>query len=75
VAKASGVAFDLSAQLSPDELNGGEDHSLLATFAGDVPDGFRAIGTVVEGEGVLVDGRPHEVGGWDPYVGWNGETS
>ena len=74
VARASGVAFDFE-PLEPDEINGGEDHSLLATFPGAVPAGFRAIGRVVEGAGVLVAGRPHEVGGWDPYVGWNGETS
>ena len=74
VAKASGVAFNFD-PLSPDEINGGEDHSLLATFSGAVPDGFRVIGRVVEGAGVLVAGTPHEVGGWDPYVGWNGETT
>jgi len=74
VAKASGVAFDFEL-LAPDEINGGEDHSLLATFSGAVPEGFRVIGRVVEGAGVLVAGTPHEVGGWDPYVGWNGETT
>ena len=74
VARASGVAFDLH-DLTPDELNGGEDHSLLATFPGAVPEGFRVIGRVVDGEGVLVEGAPHETGGWDPYVGWNGEVS
>ena len=74
VARASGVAFDFD-PLPPDEINGGEDHSLLATFPGAVPEGFRAVGRVVDGSGVLVAGQPHEVGGWDPYVGWNGETS
>jgi thiamine-monophosphate kinase len=74
VARASGVAFDLD-PLTPDEINGGEDHSLLATFSGAVPEGFRAIGRVVEGAGVLVDGAPHETGGWDPYAGWDGATT
>lgn len=73
VARASGVAFDLvSSELSPDALDGGEDHSLLATFGGAVPDGFRVIGRVLAGAGVLVDGRPYEPGGWDPFTGWDG---
>ena len=47
-------------------LAGGEDHALLATFPSGtaLPDGFRAIGRVVEGEpGVLVDGAAREGGG------------
>lgn len=77
VATASGVALDLDSRAvgNREALDGGEDHSLLATFpAGTpLPGGFRAIGTVVEGEGVLVDGVPYEArGGWDPYEGWNG---
>jgi thiamine-monophosphate kinase len=82
VALASGVALDLSstavsggardAQLA---LDGGEDHSLLATFPPGVrlPAGFRAVGVVRAGSGVLVDGRAYERdGGWDPFAGWNG---
>lgn len=56
-------------------LDGGEDHSLLATFppAVELPPGFRALGVVRAGAGVLVDGRPYErAGGWDPFAGWNG---
>ena len=69
-------------------LDGGEDHSLLATFpAGTaLPGGFRAIGLVVElgsggtgsgsggdADGVLVDGTPYLArSGWDPYAGWDG---
>ena len=71
VAAASGVALDL-AGLTEIELEGGEDHSLLATFTGEVPDGFRVIGAVVAGVGVLVDGRPYEPSGWDPFTGWDG---
>jgi thiamine-monophosphate kinase len=42
-------------------LSGGEDHSLLATFAGGaVPDGWTVIGSVGEGEGVTVDGAAYE---------------
>ena len=78
VAVASGVALDLllDAVGSPQALVGGEDHSLLATFppASVLPGGFRAIGRVLEGSGLLVDGVPFEArGGWDPYEGWDGE--
>lgn len=77
LATASGVALDLSAAAVGDResLDGGEDHSLLATFPAGaaLPGGFRAIGTVVAGEGVLVDGQPYdERGGWDPYEEWSG---
>jgi thiamine-monophosphate kinase len=78
VAAASAVALDLAMDAvgTNDALIGGEDHSLLATFPYEVelPGGFRAIGRVVEGRGVLVDGVEFEDrGGWDPYEGWNGE--
>jgi len=48
-------------------LAGGDDHALLATFpaAAALPDGFRAIGVVSEGEGVTVDGSVY-----DGPVGW-----
>jgi thiamine-monophosphate kinase len=47
-------------------LAGGEDHSLLATFPGGaVPDGWRVIGAVGEGEGVTVDGAAY-----DGETGW-----
>jgi thiamine-monophosphate kinase len=85
LAAASGVALDLSARAiaeglragtTPREaLDGGEDHSLLATFppTATLPAGFRAIGAVVVGEGVLVDGEPYLArGGWDPYASWDG---
>lgn len=74
IARASGVALDL-AGVAGLELTGGEDHSLLATFPADtvLPAGFRRLGTVREGEGVLVDAVPfNELGGWDPYAGWDG---
>jgi thiamine-monophosphate kinase len=77
VAGASGVALDLSSTAvgSRAALDGGEDHSLLATFPDDVPlpGGFRAIGRVVAGVGVLIDGVRYDArGGWDPYEDWNG---
>lgn len=53
-------------------LTGGEDHGLLATFPGEVPDGFRVIGRVRAGEpGVLVDGTdPGRLSpGWDHFGG------
>ncbi|WP_353708878.1 thiamine-phosphate kinase [Cellulosimicrobium sp. ES-005] len=55
-------------------LSGGEDHALLATFPADadLPDGFRAIGTVrrawCDDPGVRVDGRvAHRATGWDHF--------
>ena len=74
IADASGVAIDLdSAALQDadvalgDVLTGGEDHALVATLTGPVPDGCRVIGTVREGNGVTVDGRPAS-GGWDHFA-------
>ncbi|BBZ75069.1 thiamine-monophosphate kinase [Mycolicibacterium anyangense] len=47
-------------------LSGGEDHALVACFDREVPDGWRVIGSVGEGEpGVVVDGRP-----WTGPAGW-----
>jgi thiamine-monophosphate kinase len=47
-------------------LSGGEDHALVACFAGAVPDGWRVIGRVLDGPArVLVDGEP-----WRGYAGW-----
>jgi thiamine-monophosphate kinase len=47
-------------------LGGGEDHALVATFPGEVPDGWRRIGVVVDGPArVLVDGAP-----WSGNPGW-----
>lgn len=80
LAAASGVALALeSAALGPDAaqaLAGGEDHSLLACFPPGVPlpGGFRAIGGVVAGEGVLLDGVRTGTDGWDPYRRWDGRT-
>ncbi|NEM91519.1 thiamine-phosphate kinase [Galbitalea soli] len=78
VAAASGVAIDLDTASagSREALVGGEDHSLLATFpAGTrLPGGFRAIGVVREGSGVLVGGHLFDaLGGWDPYLAWDGQ--
>ncbi|WP_167041515.1 thiamine-phosphate kinase [Salinibacterium sp. ZJ454] len=84
LAGASSVALDLdSAALGSNDdgvdhtaaLEGGEDHALLATFpAGTtLPGGFRAIGRVRAGEGILLDGAAwSKPSGWDPYRGWNG---
>lgn len=47
-------------------LGGGEDHALVACFAGPPPPGWRMIGTVSEGPAaVLVDGSP-----WTGSAGW-----
>lgn len=51
-------------------LAGGEDHELLASFAGveEVPSGWTVIGTVEEGAGVLIDGAaPEGLHGWQSF--------
>jgi thiamine-monophosphate kinase len=50
-------------------LAGGEDHSLVATFPGPPPAGWRVIGRVLEGPArVLVDGeRWHGDSGWQSF--------
>ncbi len=50
-------------------LGGGEEHALVATFPGTPPDGWRAIGTVVDGPPrVLVDGAAwHGNPGWQSF--------
>ncbi len=75
LASSVAIALDSAAIGSRAAFTGGEDHSLLATFpAGTMlPARFRAIGAVVAGDGVLVDGTPYEErGGWDPYREWDG---
>lgn len=79
IATASGVALDLDSRAvgSAAALVGGEDHSLLATFPEGtaLPGGFRRVGTVRAGTGLLVDGREYaDRGGWDPYDDWNGQA-
>ncbi len=84
IARASGVRIDFrSADLDTDVvalervLHGGEDHALLATFPSGVrlPGGFRAIGSVVDGDGVTLDGEVLDKrGGWDPYADWDGAS-
>jgi thiamine-monophosphate kinase len=47
-------------------FGGGEDHALVAAFAGRVPAGWRVIGRLRDGPAdVLVDGAP-----WRGYAGW-----
>lgn len=47
-------------------LGGGEDHALVATFAGAPPPGWRTIGRVLDGAaGVDLDGEP-----WRGSAGW-----
>ncbi len=84
IARASGVRIDFrAADLDTDVvalervLHGGEDHALLATFPSGVrlPGGFRAIGSVVDGDGVTLDGEVLDKrGGWDPYADWDGAS-
>ena len=63
-------------------LFAGEDHALLMTFpaSATLPEGFLAIGLVEaceEGENphVALGGTAISENGWNPYTGWNGETS
>ncbi|MGN0065383.1 MAG: thiamine-phosphate kinase [Nocardioides sp.] len=51
-------------------LSGGDDHSLLATFAGRaaVPEGWTVVGEVSAGQGVTVDGAAYEgATGWTHF--------
>jgi thiamine-monophosphate kinase len=50
-------------------LTGGDDYALAATFpeGTDLPEPWVEIGTVVEGEGVRVDGRRWPVGGHEHF--------
>jgi thiamine-monophosphate kinase len=51
-------------------LTGGEDHALVATFPGAVPEGWTVIGGAREGAPeVLVDGRAYDGGpaGWEHF--------
>jgi thiamine-monophosphate kinase len=51
-------------------LTGGEDHALAATFPPDVdlPMAWSVVGRVEDGDGVLVDGVPHDgPGGWRSF--------
>jgi thiamine-monophosphate kinase len=50
-------------------LTGGDDYALAATFpAGtELPESWRPIGTVADGEGVRVDGRRWPVGGHEHF--------
>jgi thiamine-monophosphate kinase len=50
-------------------LAGGEEHSLLATFRGELPSGWRQLGRVEAGHGVSLDGRPQAARGWDHFGG------
>ena len=67
ITRASAVRIDLD---DADEgfLTGGEDHALVATIGPDVPlpDGWRVIGRVLDGEGVTVAGE-ERAGGWEHY--------
>ena len=51
-------------------LGGGDDHALLATFppGSSLPEGWRVIGEVTEGEGVTVDGSAYDgPRGWSHF--------
>jgi thiamine-monophosphate kinase len=52
-------------------IEGGEEHSLLACFpaGAQLPRGWRKIGDVVVGSGVLLRGLPVIGGGWDHFEG------
>ena len=64
---ASGAA--LGVDPSDWVLGGGEDHSLVATFPGPPPPGWRVLGRVLDGPaGVLLDGQKwHGTPGWQSF--------
>lgn len=66
IALLSGLLRDPDVDLG-DVLRGGEDHALVATLSGPVPEGCRVIGEVVAGSGVTVDGEP-AAGGWEHWA-------
>ena len=60
------AAATVGADPWPWVLGGGEDHALVACFAGAAPPGWRVIGRVLDGPArVLVDGAE-----WSGYAGW-----
>jgi thiamine-monophosphate kinase len=64
------VAAALGADPVAFALTGGDDHSLLATFPPDaaLPEGWREVGRVAEGEGVSVDGAAYDgPAGWTHF--------
>ncbi|WP_397545427.1 thiamine-phosphate kinase [Saccharopolyspora gloriosae] len=64
------VASALGADARHWVLTGGEDQALAATFPPDrpLPEGWRAVGSVVEGGGVTVDGATYEgSSGWEHW--------
>lgn len=80
VAVASGVriALESAALPVPDVLGaeklhhvltGGEDHAFAGTFPRGtaLPETWHVIGRAEEGVGVVIDGRPYDVGGWDHF--------
>jgi thiamine-monophosphate kinase len=85
IAAASGVGLAVESTLLGEDLElltravgdlalecvlaGGEEHSLLATFPGAVPEGWRRLGQVVVGAGVTLDGEPQTPRGWDHFGG------
>lgn len=87
IAMASGVALNLDSEaLAADVetlraavgdaaqdcvLNGGEEHTLLATFPASaaLPVGWRWIGHVSDGSGVKLNGKLLTAGGWDHFAG------
>lgn len=49
-------------------LTGGEDHTLLGTIEDSAPVGFRTIGEVRRGAGLLIDGtEPAYTSGWESF--------
>lgn len=80
IAEAGGVGIELEGSrlrpLGPAEggslhhvLTGGDDHAFVATFPPEVvlPGSWRQVGRVVGGSGVMVDGLPYGLGGWDHF--------
>nr|WP_203236792.1 thiamine-phosphate kinase [Nocardia panacis] len=66
------IARELNADAAQWILTGGEDHAFAGAFSPEsaLPEGWRAIGRVVAGRGVTVDGAPISgAGGWESFRG------
>jgi thiamine-monophosphate kinase len=77
ISEASGVGISIDSNLlfaGSEEshksfiLHGGEDHHFVGTFPDEIPDGWIAIGKVISGNGVSVDGQSSHHEGFSHFA-------